>query len=203
MTNPRMRMTAIAGSMALAMSLAATPAMAQDDPADTFTDFAEAFQSMDLVALPTFFCAEQADSLGGIGMADLATGVPTGMEFLLDAISIDFQIESVEVLSQSETEAVVDVAATAAMEFDIEAVMPVLAGMLEGLGASEEEIEQLQAEMAAEIPEAETLEIAGEITMVPGEERAWVICSDLDSLAVDGMDDGMDEDEMDGEEDGE
>jgi hypothetical protein len=198
MTNPRMRLAAAAGSTALALSIVATPALAQDDPAETFTDFAAAFETLDLVQLPTFFCADQADALGGIGLADLTAGMPPGFDFLFDAISIDLEVGSVEVLSQSETEAVIDVDAAASVEFDVEAIMPMMMEMAESFGATEEDLAQMQADMLADVPEAETIQITGEITLVPGEDRPWVICSDLGALSGGAMmaDDGMAEEDM-------
>ena len=56
---------------------------------------------------------------------------------------------------------------------------------MESFGATEEDIAQLQEEMMADVPEAETTIIAGQITLVPGETRPWLICSDLESLAGD------------------
>ncbi len=187
MSNQRMRIAALTGSLTLTATMLLTPAvLAQDDdPTATFTDFASAFENLDLAALPTFFCADQSEALGGIGLDGLTAAMPPGFDFMLDAIDISMDIDKADVLSQSDTEAVIDVVATMTMSVDVEAMMPMLVEMMESFGATEEDIAQLQEEMMADVPEAETTTIAGQITLVPGETRPWLICSDLESLAGD------------------
>jgi hypothetical protein len=199
MTNPRMRMVAIASSMALSLSMVAAPAvMAQDNPEEALTGFAEALGSLDLVELPTYFCPEQVDSLGGIGLAGLTGGIPPGFEFLTDGISVEFDFDMIDIVSQSDAEAIAEVTATMAVEMDLESIMPMLTGMMEAFGATEEELAMMQEEIAGELPESEILNIAGQVTLVPGEARPWVICSELGALSgLDMDDDDMDDDDMD------
>ncbi len=199
MINPRTRMAAITGSLALTATLLAAPAaLAQDEgPEAAFQDFADTFASLDLAALPTYFCADQAVGLGGLGVAELVEGIPPGLEFMLDAFDIQIDFESLDVVSQTDTEAVVDVVATMSTGFDVEGIMPMFVGLMESLGASEEEIAQMQAETLGEVPVSETARLEGQVTLVPGETRSWVICSDLGGLmAVDDMSD-MSGDDMD------
>mgnify|MGYP001819158554 CR=1 FL=1 len=184
MSRSRARLAAVTGSLALSATMLLAPtAVAQDaGPEATLTDFASAVTTLDVATMPTFFCDEQAGALGGIGLADLTAGAPAGFDFMLDAISIGMEFDTLDVLSQTETEAVVDVAGTMSIDFDLEALMPMLTAMAEAFGADEEELAQMQEELMAEVPPAETVDIAGEVTLVPGETRAWVICSDLSGL---------------------
>ena len=209
MITSRMRMAAVAGSMALTVSLAAAPAvMAQDGPEATIESFVAAIAAKDFEALPSYFCEEQADQAAQFDMSELTEGMPEGMpvemdvQALLDAFIIAIQLESIDVISQSDTEAIVHVVGSMAMEVDPEPLVPFIEGIIEmsGMEPDEATVNMFMGMMMSEI-EIESEDIDTEITLVPGEEMAWLICSDLDLAGVDlGGGGEVDEDEMDEDE---
>jgi len=195
MTNPRMRLAAAAGSMALAMSIVATPAMAQADPTATIQGFLDQVVAKNFEALPSYFCEDQADQAGEFDMSELAEGLPPEMDVqaLLDAFVFEVQLDSLYVVSQSDTEAVVDVVGNLSMDIDPEPLVPFITTVIEmsGMEADEATVDMFMGMMLAEF-EGESEDISGEVTLVPGEEMAWLICSDLDF----GVGDEMSEEEM-------
>jgi hypothetical protein len=187
MTNSRstrMRMVAAAGSLALAVSLVSAPvAFAQDDdPVDTLNGLLEAIEAKDFESLPTFFCEEFAADMGGLDLASMAEGLPPGMDVdtLLDAFIFDVELESAEVLSQTDTEAIVDMTGSMSMEINVDALMPFIEGLLASLGeeVTPDMVQMFTGLMLAEIP-TESTDISSEITLVRGETMPWVVCSDL------------------------
>ncbi|MGD8486041.1 MAG: hypothetical protein PVG27_10295 [Chloroflexota bacterium] len=207
MIGSRTRLTAVAGSMALTMSLAAAPAVvAQDDPASTIQSFMDAVAAKDFEALPSYFCEAEAEQAAQFDLTELSAGMPEGIDVqsLLDAFIFDIQLDSLEVVSQSDTEAVVQVVGSMAMDIDPEPLMPFIETVIEmsGMEADEDTMNMFMGMMMAEF-EAQAEDIDGEVTLVPGEERAWVICSDLDfgddmaeDMAEDDMADDMSDDDM-------
>jgi hypothetical protein len=205
MTNPRTRLAAVAGSTALAMSIMATPALAQDDPTDTVQGFMDAIVAKDFEAMPSFFCEAEAEQAAQFDVSALAGEMPPGLDVqsLLDAFIFDVQLETLDVVSQTDDEAVVQVVGSMAMDIDPDALVPFVEAVIEmsGQEADEETIQLFMGLIASEF-EAQAEDIDGEVTLVPGEDMAWLICSDLDfgsdDLADDDMtaDDDMADDDM-------
>ena len=102
---------------------------------------------------------------------------------LLDAFILDTEIASMEVVSQSDTEAIVQVDGSMTMDIDAEAMVPFIQALLEmsGMEATPETIEMFSGMMMSEF-EAESTEISEEITLVPGEDGGWLICDQLGAL---------------------
>lgn len=195
MTTPRARLAAVAGSLALSLSLASAPvALAQDGPEATVEGLMAAIEAKDFEGLPSFFCAEFADQMGVLDMAALTEGMPPGMDVntLLDAFILDTEIASMEVVSQSDTEAVVQVDGSMTMDIDADAMEPFIEALLEmsGMEVTPETVEMFSGMMMSEF-EAESTEISEEITLVPGEDGGWLICDELGA-----MDAGMAEESM-------
>ena len=216
MSNSRsmsMRMAAAAGSLALTLSIVGAPAvMAQDDgPEATLTGLLEAIEAKDFEALPAFFCDEFAGDMGGLDFATISEGMPEGMDAdtLLDAFIIDVTLDSTEVLSQTDTEAVVNLVGSMSMDINPEAMGPFIEALLGSMGeeVTPDMIDMFTGLVAAEF-EAEVTDISAEITLVPGETMPWLVCSDLSgAVGADGAD-GADEpaassDPSDGGSDGE
>lgn len=211
MTNPRTRMAAVAGSLALSMSLALAPAaMAQDGPEATIQSFMDALEAKDFEALPSFFCEEEADQAAEFDVSALAGELPEGMDVqsLLDAFIFDVSVDSMEVVSQTETDAVVHVLGSMAMEIDTEALVPFVEAIIEmsGMEADEATIEMFMALIASEF-EAQAEDIDDEIELVASDD-GWLICSELDlgssetdedGMPADGTEPGTPEGEGDGE----
>lgn len=197
MVDSRMRAVAVAGSLALTISLAAAPAaMAQDDPTATIQGFMDAVVAKDFEALPTFFCEAEAGQAAEFDISALAGEMPPGLDVqsLLDAFIFDIQLDDLEVVSQTDTEAVVRIAGSMAMDIDVEALVPFIEAVIEmsGLEADEATVDMFTGMMTAEF-EAQAEDIDGEVTLVPGEEMAWLICSDLDFGEDEVIDDSMDD----------
>jgi len=187
MTNSRstrMRMVAAAGSLALAISLVSAPvAFAQDDsPVDTVNGLLDAIEAKDFESMPSFFCEEFAAGMGGLDFASMSEGLPPGMDVdtLLDAFIFDVEVESIEVLSQTDTEAIVELIGSMSMEINADALVPFIEGLLGTMGedVTPDMVQMFTGLMLAEIP-TESTDISAEITLVPGETMAWVVCSDL------------------------
>jgi hypothetical protein len=200
MSNSRsmsMRMVAAAGSLALTLSIVGAPAvMAQDDgPEATLTGLLDVIESKDLEAMPAFFCEEFAADMGGLDFASLAEDMPPGMDAsaLLDAFIFDVEVESMEVLSETDTEAIVDLQGSMSMDINADALGPFIEGLLGSMGEeiTPDMIDMFTGLVLSEF-EAEATDISAEITLVPGESRAWVVCSELTG--------GDDVEETDGEE---
>ncbi|MEA2025839.1 MAG: hypothetical protein U9O18_04035 [Chloroflexota bacterium] len=212
MSNSRTRMAAIAGSLALSLSMVSAPAvLAQDGPEATIEGLMAAIEAKDFESLPSFFCAEFADEMGGLGFGDMTEGMPPGtdVDTLLDAFIFDVEIASTEVLSQTDTEAIVQLEGSMSMDINVDALGPFIDAMLEmsGMEVTPENTEMFTDVMLSGF-EAEETDISEEITLVPGEAMPWLVCSELggDDLEDDMVDDGMDDmadDDMIDEDDGE
>ena len=199
MSNSRTRLAAVAGSLALSLSLVSAPAvMAQDGPEATIEGLMAAIEAKDFEGLPSFFCAEFADQMGVLDVGSLSEGLPPGMDVntLLDAFILDTEIASMEVVSQSDTEAVVQVDGSLSMDIDAAAMVPFIEALLEmsGMEVTPETVEMFSGMMMSEF-EAESTEISEEITLVPGEDGGWLICDELGALD-DGTGDEMADESM-------
>ena len=95
-----MRAAAVAGSMALTMSLAlgTHAAMAQGSPEETIQGFMDAVAAKDFEALPGYFCLAEAAQAAEFDVSALAGEMPEGMDVqsLLDAFIFDISLDSVE-----------------------------------------------------------------------------------------------------------
>ena len=200
-----LRVAALAGSLALAAGAFVAPAVtAADTPDGTIREFAAAFEAKDVEALPGFFCEEQAENLGGIGLASMLADFPAFLDvnLLLDGIVVDLEFESVTVTSQTATEATVDVVGTMASDIDLAALEPFIVTLLGFMDeeATPENIAAATAEMAASIPPAQVTDISGEIRLIFDETAGWLICSPLPGGdVIDQMPDGADDGTTDGD----
>jgi hypothetical protein len=201
MSNSRLRMAAVAGSLALSLSLLTAPAaMAQEAPPEaepgspqaTIVALMAAIEAKDFEALPTFFCEEFAEQAGGLDFASMADEMPPGFDIdvLLDAFIFDVDIVSMDVVSQSDTEAIVQLEGSMAMDINTEALTPFIEALIEmsGMEADPETVEMFSGMMLAEF-EGQAEDISEAITLVPGTDLAWLVCSELgaDDEAVDPM----------------
>ncbi len=199
MIDPRTRMAAVAGSMALTMSLAVAPvAMAQDTPQDAIQGFMDAVVAKDFEALPGYFCEGEAAQAAEFDISALAGEMPEGIDVqsLLDAFIFEVSLNSMELISESETEAVVHVEGSMGMDLNAEALVPFVEAVIEmsGMEVDEATVEMFMGIVTSEF-EAESEAIDAEVTLVPG-ESGWLICSDLD-FSADASDDMSSDDSMD------
>lgn len=198
MSNSRTRMAAIAGSLALSLSVALAPgAMAtSESPEAAVEGLLAAIEAKDFEALPSFFTPELADEMGGLDFASVAEEMPEGLDaqMFLDALLFETEIIKLEVLSQSDTEAVVALEGTMSMGVNAEALTPFIEALVDmsGMEVTDENIEMFSAMMMAEF-EAESEDISEEISLVLGEDGSWLINSEL------GGDDEMMVEDMSGE----
>ena len=130
----------------------------------------------------------------------MAAGLPEGTDAqaLLDAFILDTEVASVEVVSQTDTEAVVKLVGTMSMDINVDALAPFIESMLAASGqeVTPDMVEMMTGMLSAEFT-AESTDIDEEITLVPGDTMAWLICDEL-GAEDDGMDDdGTDDDDMD------
>jgi hypothetical protein len=210
----RSRGIAVAGGLVLALTLAAAPAaLAQEEgPEATVVALMDAIEAKDFEALPTFFCEEFAAQAAGFDLSGMAAGLPEGTDAqsLLDAFILDTEVASVEVVSQTDTEAVVKLVATMSMGLNADALAPFIESMLAASGqeVTPDMVEMMTGMLSSEFV-AESTDIDEEITLVPGDTMAWLICDELGAdVADDGTDDdgtdddGMDDDGMDADDDG-
>jgi hypothetical protein len=194
MSHTRTRLASIAGSLALTAALVSAPAvLAQDGPEATVEGLLAAIEAKDFDALPSFFCAEFSDQVAAFDMSTLTDGMPPGLDAgaLLDAFILDTEITSLQVLSQSDTEAVVQLEGSLSMDINAEAMLPFIEALVEmsGMEVTPENLEMFSSLMLSEF-QAEETTISEQITLVPGEARPWVVCSEL-GAAGGGLDDGM------------
>ncbi len=197
MSDSRTRFAAVAGSLALSISLVAAPvAFAQDGPETSVENLMAAIEAKDFEALPTFFCPEFAGSMGGLDLSGLAEGMPEGVDVdaLLDALILDTELASVEVVSQTDAEAVVKVQGSLSMDIDADAMGPFfdsmgpfIESMMEasGMDVTPETVQtftdMIKSQLMASFqPEATAID--AEITMIPGEDGTWLVCSDLGAM---------------------
>ncbi len=182
----RSRMIIMSSGLVLALSLISVPvALAQEDGPDaTVQNLLAAIEAKDFEALPSFFCEEFAAQAATFDLSGLAGTLPEGTDAqsLLDAFILDTEVTSMEVVSQSDTEAVVKVVGTISMGIDTEALAPFVTSLL-AAAAPEASLDPAMVTMmtdtiASEFT-AETTDIDEEITLVPGEAMPWLICSEL------------------------
>ncbi len=187
MTVPRplsMRMAATAGSLVLAISAIAAPAvLAQDDtPEATINSFAATIEAKDFEAVPAYFCPEFAGSMGAFDMSSLIGDMPAGMDAqtLLDVITLDVAIDPVDVVTESDTEAVVNMTGSISVGINAEALPPFIEALLTSMGEEvTPDMVQMFSSMMESQFEVQATDISTELTLVRGEDGGWQICSDL------------------------
>ena len=171
---------AVAGGLAMALSLVAAPAaVAQSDgPEQTVLDLLAAVEAKQFDSLGTYFCAEYADQAAGL---DFSSMLPEGTdaETLLAAFTIDTEATT-EVLSQTDTEAVVKLTGTMTMQVDAEKLGPFIESMIVSMGqeATPDMVEMMSGMVVSEL-QADPTPLDDEITLVPGEAMPWLICDEL------------------------
>ena len=187
----RLRMIALVGGLTLALSVVVAPvAVAQDDgPEAAIQAFATAFENKEVEALPGLFCAEFADEIGGFDVASMTEDLPPGMDVqtVLGAFIFAFDIQTLEVISQTDTEAVVRIVATMTFDIDMDAIGPLIEALLSATGqeVTPDMVTMMTGLMASEFEgEAETID--EEVTLVRGEDGSWLICDELGSDDADG-----------------
>jgi len=193
-------MAGVAGTMALSMSLALAPStMAQGSPEDAIQGFMDAVVAKDFAALPNFFCEAEAAQAAQFDLGALAGEMPPGLDVqsLLDAFILDVTLDSSEVVSESESEAVVHIVGSMSMDLDQEALVPFVEAVIEmaGMEVDDASVDMFMGMIASEF-QAESESIDADVTLVPGDD-GWLICSNLEFAGATMDDDGMSSDAMD------
>jgi hypothetical protein len=178
---------AAAGGLVLALSLAASPAaLAQGTPEQVLTDFMAAIEAKDFGNLAGFFCPEHADQATAFDVAGLAAALPgVDPSAILDAITLDTELTSLEVVSQSDSEAIVKAEGSISTGMDAEKLGPFVAAILAASGASPppEMVETMTTMLTADM-EPTVISISEEVTMTPDGAGGWVICDELGGETV-------------------
>ena len=178
----RSRIAGAAGALALALASGPAALAQEDGPDATIVNLMAAIEAKDFEALPTFFCAEFADQVSDLDLSSVMADLPPGTDpaVVLDAFTLTPQIESIDVLSQDDTEAVVMLVGSLAISVNPDALGPFIEALLVAMGQepTEDMIEMMKGMVAAEM-DFEALDISEEITMAPGETMPWVICDVL------------------------
>lgn len=224
MNHPRTRMAAVAGSMALSMSLALAPAtLAQDGPDAPMNEVLTAFSEGRFADATAPFCAAMEETaLGGIGQLDELTDMGMGMDLglIFDALQIDTGGLDVVVTDEGDDTAVLDVSGVIEVGIDEDGLVTLLSVMLAegGEPLDEEMVRPLLPVMQAQIDEmlGGTVEVDEEVQVIL-EDGVWQVCDDLQSIgdalagamgtpvggasdgagmSDEGMDDGMSDDSM-------
>jgi hypothetical protein len=189
MTHSRTRTAAIAGSMALSMSLALAPAaMAQDGPDAPMNEVLTAFSEGRFADATVPFCsAMEATALGGIGqldeMMDMGAGMSLGLIF--DALHIDTDGLDVVIADEGDDTAVLDVSGVIDVGIDEDGLVALVSVMLAegGEPLDEDMVRGLLPMMQAQIDEmlGGTVEVDEEVQVIL-EDGVWQVCDDLQSI---------------------
>jgi hypothetical protein len=172
----------VVGGLVLALSLAAAPAaLAQDAPEQVLTDLMAALEAKDFANLGGFFCAEHADQANAFDVSGLTASLPgVDPSAILDAIILDTEITLLEVVSQSDTEAVVRLEGSISTGMDGAMLAPFVEAILAATGqeVTPETIEVMTAALTADV-EPTVIAIAEDVTVTPAEAGGWVVCDEL------------------------
>jgi hypothetical protein len=181
----RSRIAALATGLALSVALVAAPVVVAqyDSPEAAVQGFLDDIEAGNFAAIGGWFCEEFAGQADALNMSELTASLPEGLdaETVLNAFKFAVTVNSLDTVSQDDTEATVAVDASLAMEIDIPALEPVIVAILEGAGqeATPDMVEMVSGMMATEIG-GESLDIAENVTVVPNEDGTWgKICSEL------------------------
>ena len=179
----RSRVAATSAGLVVALSLVSVPAtFAQEGPDATVQSFLDAIEAKDFAALPSYFCEEFASEASAFDLTTLAGTLPEGTDAqaLLDAFILDAEVTNLEVVSQTDTEAVVALAGTISMDIDAAALAPFIEGLLAASGQDvTPDMVTMMTDLLASEFTAESTPIDDEITLVPGEAMPWLICDEL------------------------
>jgi hypothetical protein len=189
MINPRMRMVAVAGSMALTLSLAVAPvAMAQDDPTFPVHEVLTSFAAGRFSDATEPFCASmEAEALGGLGQIGAFGSVGAGydLESLFGALAIDTSGLDVSVLEENTDDALVGIEGSVEVGFDEDGIVSFVAAMMSTEDAPMDE-ETVEAMLPLVLPQIEAM-LGGAVTIdqdvrVIREDGVWQVCDDLSAL---------------------
>src|SRR5262245_14171326 len=98
----RLRVSA-AGGLVLALSLASAPTtLAQGDPTEVVQQYVTALEAKDFSSLGQLFCPEFADQADMFDVEEFAASMGADPAALLDAIVMDAEVASLDVVSQSD-----------------------------------------------------------------------------------------------------
>lgn len=187
------RLTAPAVALALAVSAVGAPvAQAQDEDVLAAIDgFERAMEALDLEAVRGHLCEAEVDRLGGVGLAELLDEVPPSLdvELLLDGVTVDIELASVEVVSRSDDAAVVALEGSFHSEVDPESLRPMVEALFSLLGAEADPdlVDDALAQLSEALPEDTSTELSGEVELVRDEAGDWRLCSDLPLVAEPGV----------------
>ncbi len=189
MTNPRMRMTAVVGTMAFSMSLALAPAaMAEDGPDAPMNEVLAAFAEGRFADATVPFCGPlEETALGGLGqldeMMDMGMGYDLGLVF--GALAIDTSGLAVVVADEGADTAVLDVSGDIEVGVNEDGLVTLLSVMLAegGEPLDEEMVRGLLPMMQDQLDTmlGGTVEVNEEVQVVL-EDGAWQVCDDLQSI---------------------
>jgi hypothetical protein len=136
-----------------------------------------AIEAKDFDDLAGFFCEEFAGQAADFDISGLASAFGADPSLILDAIILDTEITSLEVLSQSETEAVVRLEGSLTTGLDATKLAPLAEAMLAATGqeVTTEAVEELISTLTLDSSPS-TIDIAEEIDMSPDGAGGWVVC---------------------------
>jgi hypothetical protein len=184
--SPRLRASA-AGGLILALSLTTAPAVLAQDagPEQAVVDLMAAIEAKEFGNLAGYFCAEHADQAAEFDISGLAAGLGADPSTLIDALILDTEITSTEVLSQSDTEAVVKIVGTISTGVDPEKLGPFVEAILAASGqeVTPDMVEMMTGMLTTEM-QPTVIDIDEEITLAPGDAGGWVVCDDFGAGAV-------------------
>ena len=189
MTSPRTRLLAVAGSMALTMSLAVAPAaLAQDDPPTPVNDVLTAFAEARYADASAHFCAEMEDgALGGLAQIEAMAQMGMGydLDLLFGALAVDVSGLEVGVLEETADDAVVGVEGTIEVGFDEDGLIAFMAAMF---STEDEPLDEdaIRGMLPMLMPQVEAM-VGGSVDVdeevaVVREDGVWQVCDDLSSL---------------------
>lgn len=179
---PARKRAAAAGGLVLALSLASSPAaLAQSTPEQVLTDFMAAIEAKDFGNLGRFFCAEYAEQAAAFDVSSMTAALPgVDPSAILDAIILDTEISSLEVVSQSDTETIVNAVGSISTGLDPEKLGPFVEAVLSASGqeVTPEMIEMMTGMLTADM-EPTVVTLSEEVTLSPDGAGGWLICDEL------------------------
>jgi hypothetical protein len=182
LVRPARRRAAAAGGLVLALSLSAAPAaLAQGGPEQVITDLMAAIEAKDFSNLGGFFCAEHADQADAFDVSGMTAALPgVDPSTILDAILLDTELTSLEVISQSDTEAIVRAEGSISTGMDPEKLGPFVEAILAASGeeVTPEMVEMMTGMLTADMAPT-VINISEEVTVTPDGAGGWVICDEL------------------------
>lgn len=188
MIGSRTRLTAIAGSMALTMSLAAAPAVvAQEDPVAPVQQVLTAVSEGRFGDATEPFCAElEAVALGGLGQLDDIGDMGLGFDLssLLSAVAIDTSSLDLFVVEEGAESATVGLSGTVQVGIDEDRLAELMVGVL----STEDEpvdVETVKGVLPLLLPDIESMSASVELDEsieVVREAGVWQVCDDMTAI---------------------